>query len=131
MSQPTKFWRINYSEADLERMLDQGSLICPTTGLRSSKYDPEDCILRRMKKGDGVFLGKLDEDTGRAHLHAIGILQNHKPATLVRWKRISKTVFPNPQGGIPPWKERCFLFDGSRAEAYNLAADFLSHFPDA
>ena len=84
-----------------------------------------------MKKGEGVFLGKLDEDTGRAHIEAIGIIQNQRPATSVHWKRISKTVFPNPQGGVSPWRERCFLFDGGHAEDYNLAAEFLLHFPDA
>lgn len=111
-------------------MLTYGTLICPMTGLYSSKYDPEDCIARRMKKGDGIFLGKLDEDTAKANIYAIGIVGNQKPVTLVRWKRISKVVFPNPQGGIPPWRERCFLFEGTRAEVYNLAAEFLTCFPD-
>ncbi len=132
MAQPTKYWRINFASiADFDRMLAEGILICPTTGLRSLKYDPEDCIARRMKKGEGIFLGKLDEDTGKAHIQAIGVIQDQKPATTVRWKRISKTVFPNPQGGVPPWRERCFLFDGSRAEAYNFAAEFELHFSDA
>ena len=132
MTQPTKYWRMNFAAAaDVDRMLSGEMIICPTTGLRSSKYDAEDCLARRMKKGEGIFLGKLDEDTGRAHIEAIGIIQDQKPVTSVRWKRISKTVFPNPQGGVPPWKERCFLFDSDRAQNYNLAAEFLIQFPDA
>lgn len=112
-------------------MISGSKIISPNTGLRSPKYDADDCIERRMKKGDGIFLGKLDEGTGRAVIEAIGVIQDQSPVTSVRWKKISKTVFPNPQGGFPPWRDRCFLFNGQRAEAYNLASDFLIHFPDA
>jgi hypothetical protein len=132
MSQPTRYWRLNYSApADLERMLAGGTILVPSGGLSSAKYDAGDCVSRRMKKGDGIFLGKLDLDTGRALIEAVGIIEDQNPATRVRWKRVSKTVFPNPQGGFPPWQDQCFLFNGQRAEVYNLATEFQVHFPDA
>lgn len=81
--------------------------------------------------GDGIFLGKLDLDTGYALIEAVGIIQDQHPVTSVKWKRISKSVQPNRQGGFPPWQNQCFLFNGQRAEAYNLGAEFLIHFPDA
>jgi len=111
-------------------MVAEGTIFAPTTGIRSRKYDADDCIARRMKSGDGIFLGKLDEDTGRALIEVIGILENQKPVTTVTWKRVSKTVFPNPQGGFQPWRERCFLFNHERAIDYNLPAEFLIHFPE-
>ena len=83
-----------------------------------------------MKQGEGIFLGTLDEDSGCAFIAAIGIIQDQSPVTKVVWKRLSKTVLPNPQGGFAPWRERCFLFNGKRAEAYNFAADFIIHFPE-
>lgn len=131
MAQPTKYWRLNYSSStDFDRMVTHSTVFSPTSGLRSSKYDADDCIARRMRKGDGIFLGKLDEDTGKALVEAIGIIQDQNPVTSVNWKRISKSVSPNPQGGFPPWRERCFLFEGRRAEDYNFPAEFLIHFPD-
>jgi hypothetical protein len=132
MAQPTKYWRLNYTTpVDRDRMLEEGTVLVPTTGIRTPKYDAADCIARRMKKGDGVFLGKLDLDTGQASVEAIGIIQDQAPVTRVRWKRLSKMVYPNQQGGFPPWQAQCFLFNGRRAEVYGFAADFHIHFPEA
>ncbi|QTN21530.1 hypothetical protein HZ992_15210 [Rhizobacter sp. AJA081-3] len=130
MSQPTRFWRFSYdTEADVQRMVSEGTLLPATLGLRSQKYDPDDCVARRVRTGDGVFLAKYDPDLGVGTIVAIGVFQNQKPANRVSWKSMRKTVSPNPQGGVPPWRERCFLFEGTRAEAYNFAADFQIHFP--
>ena len=131
MRQPTHFWRFNYcSDFELDQMVEQGTLILPTVGLRSSKYDPEDCRNRRMRAGDGILLARFDEDVGRGQIAAIGILLDDRPVTRVDWRRYRRQVSPNPQGGVPPWRERCFCFEGARADAYNFAADFLSEFPD-
>lgn len=110
-------------------MVANGTIIIPTTGISSAKYDAADCINRRMRKGDGIFLGKLDEDVGSALIEAIGIFNDQAPVKTVNWKRISKTVYPNRQGGFQPWRERCFLFSSNRAIDYNLPAEFLIHFP--
>lgn len=112
-------------------MLAIGSLVAPTKGLRSDKYDPDACIATRIRAGDGVLLGKLDPDLGIGRIVAIGIVLNAKPVTSICWKRINRDVHPNPQGGLAAWRERCFLFNSGPAEKYNLAADFLQHFPES
>lgn len=130
MSQPTRFWRFSYdSEDSVTRMLDNESLVAPTIGIRSEKYDPEKCIATRVKVGDGVLLGKLDPDLGIGRIVAIGVVQNAKPATSIKWKRLNRDVHPNPRGGLAAWRERCFLFDSGPASKYNLIGDFLQHFP--
>lgn len=131
MLQSQRFWRLNFSAlSDVEKMVAEGTIITPTTGIQSPKYDADDCIARRMKSGDGIFLGKLDEDTGRALIEVIGIIENQNPVTTVTWKIIHKTVYPNSQGGFQAWRERCFLFNRERAVDYNLPAEFLIHFPE-
>jgi hypothetical protein len=40
MPQPTRFWRFSYdSDESLAEMLENGSLIAPSVGPRSEKYD--------------------------------------------------------------------------------------------
>lgn len=132
MAQPTRYWRFSYdSDESLAEMLDNGSLIIPTTGARSVKYDPEACVATRMKLGDGVFLGRLDPDLGVGRIVAIGIVLNAKPVNSVSWRQIHRNVHPNPQGGLAAWRERCFLFSSGSSDRYNLAGEFLHHFPDA
>lgn len=132
MPQPTRFWRLSYDSDDsVAEMLENRSLVVPTTGPRSEKYDPKACVATRIKVGDGIFLGKLDPDLGVGQIVAIGIIQNAKPATSVAWKPVRRTVHPNPQGGLAAWRERCFLFSAGPADKYNLAGEFLHHFPDA
>jgi hypothetical protein len=131
MPQPTRFWRFSYdSDESLAEMLENGSLIAPSVGPRSEKYDPAACIATRIRVGDGIFLGKLDADLGVGCIVAIGIVQNAKPVTSVSWKQTRRSVHPNPQGGLAAWRERCFLFNGGPADRYNLAGEFLHHFPN-
>ena len=131
MPQPTRFWRFSYdSDESLAEMVESGSLTIPTTGARSVKYDPEACVATRIKAGDGIFLGKLDPDLGVGRIVAIGIVRNAKPVTSVSWKQIRRNVYPNPQGGLAAWRERCFLFNAGPVDRYNLAGEFLHHFPD-
>lgn len=111
-------------------MLTAGKLVIPKTGPRSEKFNPETCITTKIKVGDGIFLGKLDPDLGVGRIVAIGIVRSDKPVTIVDWKRLKRDVYPNPQGGIPAWREQCFLFNGGPAERYNLAGEFKTKFPD-
>jgi hypothetical protein len=132
MPQPTRFWRFSYdSDESLTEMLKNGSLIIPTIGARSVKYDPEACVATRIRTGDGVFLGKLDPDLGVGRIVAIGIAHTAKPVTSVSWKQVHRNVHPNPQGGLAAWRERCFLFSAGPADRYNLAGEYLHHFPYA
>jgi hypothetical protein len=110
------------------QMLADGILVVPYTGLKSEKYDPEK-LVKRLKKGDGVFLGKLDQDLEIGRIVAIGIVQDEK-ALKILWKAYKREVYPNPPGGITAWKERCFLFNGGPADRYNLGGDFLQCFPN-
>lgn len=131
MPQPSRFWRFSYdSEESVTLMLTNRTIAVPTTGQRSEKYDPEMCIATKIRVGDGVFLGKLDPDLGVGRIVAIGIARNAKPATEIDWKRLKRDVYPNPQGGITAWRERCFLFNGGPVERYNLSGEFRGQFPD-
>ena len=131
MSQPTRFWRFSYDSEELvTEMLTAGKLVIPKTGPRSEKFNPETCITTKIKVGDGIFLGKLDPDLGVGRIVAIGIVRSDKPVTIVDWKRLKRDVYPNPQGGIPAWREQCFLFNGGPAERYNLAGEFKTKVPD-
>lgn len=131
MPQPTRFWRFSYdSDATVTEMLANNSLAVPTTGLRSDKYDPENCIATKIRVGDGVFLGKLDPDLGVGRIVAIGIARNSKPTTVIDWKILKRDVYPDPKGGIAAWRERCFLFDDVPAKRYNLSGEFLGKFPN-
>lgn len=130
MPQPTRYWRFGFDSDDaVAQMLASATLVAPRTGIHSDKYDPEKCIATRLKKGDGVFLGKLDVDLGVGRVVAIGIVQDAK-APRILWKAYKRDIHPNPQGGIAAWKERCFLFNGGPADRYNLAGDFRQCFPD-
>ena len=131
MPQPNRFWRLSFDSGDLvAKMIADGALILPVSGIRSDKYDPEKCVTSRMKAGDGVFLGKLDPDLGTGRIVAIGILRNDRPATMVSWKSVRRDVFPSSQGGLSAWREQCFLFNEKPAERYNLAGEFRQHFPN-
>jgi hypothetical protein len=131
MSPPSRYWRFSYDSDELvTRMIAAGDLSTPKTGLRTGKYDPESCIASKIRVGDGVFLGKLDPDLGVGKIVAIGIVRSAKPVTRVEWKRLKRDVYPNPQGGVPAWREQCFLFDRVPAERYNLAGEFKAQFPD-
>lgn len=131
MPQPKRYWRFTYDSDDsAAKMIENGTLILPTIGPVSAKYDPASCIAGKMKVGDGVFLGRLDADLGLGRIVAIGIVQTAKPVTSVTWKRINRNVSPNPQGGLAAWRERCFVFSPGPADRYNLAGEFLHHFPD-
>jgi hypothetical protein len=131
MPQPTRYWRFSYdSEELLTQMLSAGALIVPMTGPRCTKYDPETCVATKIKVGDGVILGNLDANLGVGRIVAIGIVRIAKPVKKVEWQRIKRDVFPSPQGGIPAWRERCFLFSGEPAERYNLTNEFKVQFPN-
>lgn len=132
MLQPKRFWRFSFDSDNLViKMLEDGTLVVPTVGPRNAKYDPELCVAAKIKAGDGIFLGKLDLDLGVGCIVAIGIVQNAKPATSIAWKPVRRTVYPNSQGGLAAWRERGFLFSAGPADRYNLAGEFLHHFPDA
>ena len=130
MPQPTRFWRFSYNSAEsVAQMVASNSLIAPTSGVKSDKYNPEACITTKLRIGDGVFLAKLDPDLGIGQIVAIGIVQDAKPTTKVVWKPYKRDIHPNPQGGLAAWRERCFMFNAGPADRYKLAADFLQAFP--
>lgn len=131
MPQPSRFWRFSYDSDDsINRMIASSSLLAPSSGIRSDKYDPETCIAAKIRIGDGVFLAKLDPDLELGRIVAIGIAQDTKPTTRIAWKRYKRDVHPSPQGGLVAWRERCFLFNARPADRYNLSGDFLQAFPD-
>ena len=130
MSEPKRFWRFSYdSEESVAHMIVSGTILAPMIGIRSDKYDPDRDLAKRIRIGDGVFLGRLDPDMGIGRVVAIGIVNDERPVTSVTWKSVSVDLHPNSQGGIPAWRERCFKFDGKIAEGYDLAQRFRKHFP--
>lgn len=131
MPQPSRFWRFSYdSDASVAEMIATATLLVPTAGIRSEKYNPEKFIAEKIRIGDGVFLGKLDPDLGVGRIVAIGIARSSKPGDSVDWKQFKREVHPTAPGGIAAWRERCFLFNAGPADRYNLAGDFLSRFPN-
>ena len=128
-----KFWRVTFDQLDtVEQCVASGTVPVPKQISSEALNDPNEILSNRIRVGDGIVLADFDEDGGR--VRAIGLVRStctgNVPAQ-IEWVRVSKTLFPNPRGGVAQWKkEACFKFVENSAEGHKLELLFEQHFPE-
>ena len=85
---------------------------------------PKSSVLRRMKKGNFVLVGDVDELSGTAHVEWVGKIEEVLPGVgqiIVSWKKHHLTLTPEPAGRTNWLKREWFNFSPNVAERYGLS----------